>query len=152
MRVPVRAIYGIMAAVDLALQNRLAPVQARAIAKRQGIPARFLEQVLHAMKKAGLIESVRGAQGGYLLTQAPKELSLAQILEALEGPLLPANETPVGHGQRRGVRPLGGASLLASVWQKVAQAEYDVLNTITLQDLVDQHRVQQADHALMFHI
>ncbi len=140
-----------MAALDLAMQSRLAPVQARSIAGRQEIPARFLEQVLHAMKKAGLVESVRGAQGGYLLARAPGEISLARILEALEGPLLPDNGTAATHGRRRGVRAPGDG-LLTSVWQRVAQAEYDILNTITLQDLVEQQRLLRADHALMFHI
>jgi DNA-binding IscR family transcriptional regulator len=57
MRVSLRSTYGIMAAVDMAMQTGSAPVQAKSIARRQGIPARFLEQVLHAMKKAGLVLS-----------------------------------------------------------------------------------------------
>ena len=63
MKVSLRATYGIIAAVDLALHDHDVPVQAKTIARRQGIPARFLEQVLHAMKKAGLVVSQRGAQG-----------------------------------------------------------------------------------------
>ena len=89
MKVSLKATYGIMAALDLALQNGTAPVQAKAIAKRQAIPLRFLEQVLHAMKRAGLVESVRGAQGGYTLGKNPADVSLAEIVEALDGPLSP---------------------------------------------------------------
>jgi Rrf2 family protein len=85
MRVSLRSTYGIMAAVDMAMQTGSAPVQAKSIARRQGIPARFLEQVLHAMKKAGLVLSLRGAQGGYVLSKKPADLSVAEILEALEG-------------------------------------------------------------------
>jgi Rrf2 family protein len=77
MKVSLKATYGIMAALDLALQNGSAPVRAKAIARRQAIPARFLEQVLHAMKRAGLLESLRGARGGYLLSKLPAEVSLA---------------------------------------------------------------------------
>src|SRR5262249_2698903 len=89
MKVSLRATYGIMAAIDLAMGAERLPIQARSIARRQGIPARFLEQVLHTMKKAGLISSLRGAQGGYVLTKNPADLSIAEILEALDGPLLP---------------------------------------------------------------
>ena len=89
MRVSLKATYGIMAALDLALQNGSAPVQAKAIAKRQAIPLRFLEQVLHAMKKAGIVDSLRGAQGGYTLGKKPEDVSLAEIVEALDGPLAP---------------------------------------------------------------
>ena len=77
MKVSKRATYGIMVAVDLAIHAREVPIQARAIARRHGIPVRFLEQVLHAMKKAGIVESQRGAQGGYLLTHEPSAMSIA---------------------------------------------------------------------------
>src|SRR4249920_1296630 len=87
MKVSLRATYGIMAAVDLAMHLGTAPVQAKSIARRQAIPARFLEQVLHGMKKAGLVSSVRGAQGGYVLLKKPSEVSVVEILEALDGPL-----------------------------------------------------------------
>src|SRR4030095_11141183 len=92
MKVSLRSTYGIMAAVDLAIQSGSAPVQTKSIARRQGIPARFLEQVLHAMKKAGLVASVRGAQGGYVLSKKPSDVSVAEILEALEGPVLRMTE------------------------------------------------------------
>ena len=87
MKVSLRATYGIMAAVDLAMHVGTAPVQAKTIARRQAIPARFLEQVLHGMKKAGLVTSLRGAQGGYVLSKKPSEVSVVEILEALDGPL-----------------------------------------------------------------
>ncbi|MDA2912167.1 Rrf2 family transcriptional regulator, partial [Nitrospiraceae bacterium AH_259_D15_M11_P09] len=69
MKVSLKAKYAIMAALDLASNNGTSPVQAKSIARRQTIPTRFLEQVLNAMKKAGFVESVRGAQGGYLLSR-----------------------------------------------------------------------------------
>jgi len=60
-----------MAAVDLAMQEGSAPIQVKAISRRHNIPARFLEQVLHAMKKAGLVTSQRGAKGGYVRSRNP---------------------------------------------------------------------------------
>ena len=102
MKVSLRATYGIIAAVDLALHHAEHPVCAKSIAKRQAIPARFLEQVLHAMKKAGVVTSQRGAQGGYVLSRKPWELSVADILDALEGPLLTTNGAGVVTGIQAG--------------------------------------------------
>ena len=64
MRVSLKATYGIMASIDLAMQNGNVPIQSKAIARRQAIPVRFLEQVLHAMKQAGLVESFEELRAG----------------------------------------------------------------------------------------
>ena len=85
MKVSLKATYAILAALDIALHNGTMPVRAKSIAKRQAIPARFLEQVLNAMKRAGFVESSRGAQGGYTLRKPPADLSLAEIVQALDG-------------------------------------------------------------------
>jgi Rrf2 family transcriptional regulator, cysteine metabolism repressor len=150
MKVSLKATYGIMAALDLALQNGTAPVQARAIAKRQAIPLRFLEQVLHAMKQAGLVESVRGAQGGYTLGKQPGEVSLAEIVEALDGPLSPG--TPRGSAARRLRSQLKPDMLLADVWERVHQAELSVLGTVTLKDLAERQEQLDQKRTLMYHI
>jgi Rrf2 family protein len=149
MKVSLRATYGIMAAVDLAMHLGTAPVQAKSIARRQAIPARFLEQVLHSMKKAGLVSSLRGAQGGYVLSKKPSEVSVAEILEALDGPLLP----PLGGAGRAQVRRLGKPELLlGKVWEEVYQAERQVLEAISVEKLAGQQRVLEQERSLMYHI
>ncbi|HZC80766.1 MAG TPA: Rrf2 family transcriptional regulator [Nitrospiraceae bacterium] len=149
MKVSLRATYGIMAAVDLAMHLGTAPVQAKSIARRQAIPARFLEQVLHSMKKAGLVSSLRGAQGGYVLSKKPSEVSVAEILEALDGPLLP----PLGGAGRAQVRRLGKPELLlGKVWEQVYQAERQVLEAISVEKLAGQQRVLEQERSLMYHI
>ena len=149
MKVSLRATYGIMAAVDLAMHLGTAPVQAKSIARRQAIPARFLEQVLHSMKKAGLVSSLRGAQGGYVLSKKPSEVSIAEILEALDGPLLP----PIGGAGRAQVRRLGKPELLlGKVWEQVYQAERQVLEAISVEKLAGQQRVLEQERSLMYHI
>ena len=150
MKVSLKATYGIMAALDLALQNGAAPVQARAIAKRQAIPLRFLEQVLHGMKNAGIVNSVRGAAGGYTLARGQGEISLAEIVEALDGPLSPA--APRGSAARRLRGQLKPDALLASVWEQVHQAELGVLGTVTLKDLVERQQQLEQERTLMYHI
>jgi Rrf2 family transcriptional regulator, cysteine metabolism repressor len=149
MKVSLRATYGIMAAVDLAMHLGTAPVQAKSIARRQAIPARFLEQVLHSMKKAGLVSSLRGAQGGYVLSKKPSEVSIAEILEALDGPLLP----PLGGAGRAQMRRIGKPELLlGKVWEQVYQAERQVLEAISVEKLAGQQRALEQERSLMYHI
>jgi Rrf2 family protein len=145
MRVSLKTTYAIQAALDLALSNGTEPVRAKAIARRQGIPARFLEQVLNAMKKAGFVHSLRGAQGGYTLNKPPSDISIAAIVEALDGPLA---------GAARSGRTRGGArpDTMSEIWERVRQAELDVLNSVTLKDLAARHRQLQAERGLMYHI
>ncbi len=149
MKVSKRTTYGIMAAVDLAINANEFPVQARAIAKRQGIPIRFLEQVLHALKNADVIESHRGAQGGYLLSREPSSISIADILEALDGPLF--HRTPAHQGTRDRL-PIKPESLLDDVWEEVQQAERKVLESITVEQLATHQRTLEAQRNPMYHI
>jgi Rrf2 family transcriptional regulator, cysteine metabolism repressor len=138
-----------MAAVDLAMHIGTAPVQAKSIAHRQAIPARFLEQVLHGMKKAGLVSSLRGAQGGYVLSKKPSEVSIVEILEALDGPLSPLN----GGASRAQGRRLGKPELLlGKIWEQVHQAERHVLEAISVEELAGQQRVIEQERTLMYHI
>ncbi len=149
MKVSKRATYGIMVAVDLAIHANEAPVQSRSIAKRHGIPVRFLEQVLHAMKKAGLVESQRGAQGGYLLTHEPAAMSVADIVEALEGPVFHRSFMGQRTRDRHAAKP---ELLLGDVWDQVQQAERKVLENITVEQLAMRLREIDAQRTPMYHI
>ncbi len=149
MKVSLRATYGIMAAVDLAMHPGATPVQAKSIARRQAIPARFLEQVLHGMKKAGLVSSLRGAQGGYVLSKKPSEVSVVEILEALDGPLAP----PSGGAGRTQARLRSKTELLlGKMWEQVHQAERHVLEAISVEELAGQQRMLEQERSLMYHI
>ncbi len=149
MRVSRRTTYGIMAVIDLAMNGKDVPVQARAIANRQAIPIKFLEQVLHSLKKAGLIDSLRGAQGGYRLLKEPSALSVADILEVLDGPVL--HHTV--HLSSAFDRHLPKQELLLGyVWKQVAEAEHDVLHRITITELASRQRAIEEHRNPMYHI
>lgn len=149
MKVSQRVTYGIMAIVDLALNAKESPIQARAIARRQGIPVRFLEQVLNSMKKAGLVDSLRGSQGGYRLQKAPSALSVADVLEALDGPVL----RRAFEGGTTSDRYMSKMELLlGQVWKQVAQAEHEVLQRITIDELAGRQRAIEARRSPMYHI
>ncbi|MBM4120081.1 MAG: RrF2 family transcriptional regulator [Nitrospira sp.] len=149
MRVSLKAMYGILATLDLALQNGSAPVQSKAIAKRQAIPLRFLEQVLNAMKQGGLVNSLRGAQGGYTLRKKPAEISLAEIVETLDGPLVPPFNRSSAPRLRGQMKP---DALLGSVWERMYQAQLSVLSTVTLKELAERQRQLEQQKTLMYHI
>lgn len=85
MKLSTRGRYGIKAVVDLALEYGNGPVSANTLAQRQGISLPYLEQLIAALKKAQLIESARGVQGGYTLSRKPEQISVGEVLRALEG-------------------------------------------------------------------
>jgi len=87
MKITARVEYAVLALFELALKASGLPVQAREISEAQGIPLRFLEQILIQLKKAGLVRSVRGAAGGYLLGKPASDMSLRDVVEAVEGEL-----------------------------------------------------------------
>jgi Rrf2 family protein len=102
------------------------------------------------MKKAGIVDSLRGAHGGYLLTKRPGEISLAEIVEALDGPLSPSRPRRGGlQSIRERTNP---GFLLAQVWERVRQAELGVLGSVTLTELAERHQQLEQERTLMYHI
>ena len=87
-----KGVYGLTATVELALNYKSGPIQIRDIASGHGIPQHYLEQILVVLKKAGFVESFRGAQGGYRLAREPRLINVQDLLTALEGRLEIVNE------------------------------------------------------------
>lgn len=150
MKLSLKATYGILASMDLALHNGHAPVSAKAIAQRQDIPLRFLEHVLHALKRAGVIESHRGAQGGYALSRKASEVSLADIVEALNGPI--ESERRPGTGAPRGEPRSRREAVISHIVAQLQEAELAVLRAVSLADLAERQHAIEREHALMYHI
>jgi Rrf2 family protein len=106
-------------------------VTAEALAQSQGLPAKFLESILNDMRRAGLLLSQRGAEGGYRLSRAPSEISVADVIRPLDGPL----------AEVRGLRPEaanyeGSAKHLQDVWVAVRASLRMVLERVTIADIV----------------
>jgi Rrf2 family protein len=121
--------YACLAMLELAQHHSLGePVQVRRIAQRHGIPSPFLVQIFQELKRAGLVTSVRGAAGGYLSVRPPEELSLAELLDVVEGPhdttCCAAGDSPL-------------APVLTEVCHELAAARRERLEAITLADLLD---------------
>jgi Rrf2 family cysteine metabolism transcriptional repressor len=129
VRLTTRSEYGLLALIDLGTRWGEGPVSARGVSERQGIPLKFLEQLLAAMRKAGLVSASRGARGGFALTRDPALISVLEVVEALEGPLAP---TSCDGGQLCG---RSGACAAASVWSRATEALRDVFTTTNVGDL-----------------
>lgn len=129
MRLTARSEYGLLALIDLGVRFGGGPVSAREVAERQGIPLKFLEQLLAALRKAGLVQAIRGARGGFTLARTPETVTVLEVVEALEGPLAPTS-CDGGHLCGR-----SGACAAAGVWSRATDALRDVFLTTTLADL-----------------
>lgn len=128
VRLTAKSEYGLLALIDLACRYGDGPVSARGVADRQSIPMKFLEQLLSALRKAGLVTAVRGAHGGFELSREPREISVLDVVEALEGPLAPTSCDGAGCCR-------SGACAAGSVWGRATDALRGVFSGTTLADL-----------------
>ncbi len=128
MRTTAKADYAVRAAVELAAVGDM--ITADQIAQAQGIPVNFLENILRDLRRAGIVESRRGQAGGYLLARPAEEISIADVIRAVEGPL--ANV--------RGISPdaleyQGSSAKLRDVWVALRASVRSVLEQVTLADV-----------------
>ena len=126
MRVTAKADYALRAAAHLAAAERDGPIKGAQIAEAEGIPLKFLENILSELRHAGIVASQRGAEGGYWLARPAKEISLAEIIRVVEGPLAAV----------QGVRPDALPSdNFQPVWIAVRANLRAVLEHVTLADI-----------------
>jgi Rrf2 family iron-sulfur cluster assembly transcriptional regulator len=134
--VSTRGDYAARALLSLALHGTDRPTSVKEIAERTNLPQPYLEQILLAVKGAGLVRSKRGVGGGYVLARAPEDITLADIVGAVEGPQLPMHEHP-DHCE--------GHCVLQEVWVHVSEDTRRVLERVTLAELVERTRVGHPD-------
>ena len=160
MKLSTRSTYGMRALVELALASGQAPVSAALIAKRQILSVAYLEQLLHRLKKEGVVRSVRGPRGGYILAKAPQHITMGEVVRVLDGALEANGHKPHGNsnGRRKAV-PAGPARhaewIAGAVWRCVHERLAQSLDGVTLQDVCDEVRAiagEPLDHRYVFHI
>ncbi len=134
MRISTKGDYGVRALIELAHHYGEGPIQSAEIAARQGIPEPYLDQLLTTMRRAGLIRSVRGPQGGHALLHHPSEIRLSAAIEALEGSLAPIACLESPDCSRPGV------CVQREVWERVRRATYEILESVTIEDLAQRER------------
>ena len=132
MKLSTRSRYGIHAMYDLACQGPGEPQSIKAIAERQHVPEAYLEQLISPLRKSGLVKSVRGAQGGYLLARPPEEITVGAVMRALEGDL---NLVDCLSEEDACERACSCATRL--VWRRLNDGLIEIVDSITLRDIID---------------
>ncbi|GAB4209179.1 MAG: Rrf2 family transcriptional regulator [Roseiflexaceae bacterium] len=135
MRISSKGEYGLRALLDLAQRFGEGPIQSRDIHERQGIDENYLNQILILLRKAGLIESLRGPQGGHRLSRAPNKITVLEALTALEGPLLPFDGS-----EEPGATDPTDREIVREVWCEMRTTLQRYLGELTLDDLCQRKR------------
>ena len=136
MKLSTKGRYGLRAVLDLALHSKEAVVPLSEIATRQDVSISYLEQLIAKLKKAGIVTSIRGAQGGYKLARDPTTLSVGEILRALEGNLDPVNCAELtGEGE-----PCSASDncVTKHVWMRISDSINNAVDTLMLSELMEQ--------------
>jgi Rrf2 family protein len=136
MRITTWAEYGMIVSVHLARRVGAAAVSARDVAECEGLPADYVEQILLKLRRAGLVSSVRGAKGGYLLARDPSEVSVRDVVEATEERTFEVNCDARQVSEDR-CAPGAGCSI-RPVWRALQRRIDDLLESVTLGDLLGQ--------------
>lgn len=144
MKLSTKGKYGVRAVFEIARHHGKGPITIKEIADRQGISFSYLEQILHRLGKAGLIESVRGPAGGYLLARKPSELTIGDIVRTLEGPIALSHCLEPGEA---GECYQADDCVARMVWTKVGAKIEEALDSITFDDLL--HQDQRREPAVL---
>ena len=139
MKLSTRGRYGIHAMYDLALNAEKGPQSIKAIAERGDMPDAYLEQLIAVLKREGLVTSTRGAQGGYMLARPANEITVGDVLRALEGGL---SLVDCLDGEENCGKSCACPSRI--VWMKLRDGMNAIVNGITLQDMVEDYRSMKA--------
>lgn len=139
MKLSTKGRYGLRAFIDLAVCGESQPVSLNSIAERQEISVSYLEQLMAKLKKAGLVKSVRGVNGGYSLARPADEISVGDVLRALEGDLAPVECAGIDSS---GTAHCGSSSQCVSkiVWKRINDSINDTVDSIYIGELVQESK------------
>lgn len=149
MKLSTKGRYGLKAMFDLAIYYGEGPITLKSIAERQLISDHYLEQLIAGLRKAGLVKSVRGAQGGYMLSDSPSKITVGDIIRVLEGPLGPSDCVLEDEPS---VCDRADCCVTRVVWEKIRQSISDVIDSITLQNMLDDYEKIGKKDNYMYHI
>ncbi|MCB6201705.1 RrF2 family transcriptional regulator [Extibacter muris] len=144
MKISTKGRYGLRALVDMAANANGEPVSLVQTASRQNLSLNYLEQVFGTLRKAGIVASVKGAGGGYRLARDASEITVKEILEALEGEFSIVNRTPDEDEVEATIREL--------VWDEIDRRVNELFQERTLARLVDEYREKQEQFVPMYYL
>lgn len=145
MKISTKGRYALRLMLDLAMHNTGEPISLKDIARRQDISDKYLEQIISVLNKAGFVQSIRGAQGGYILRRKPEEYTVGMILRLTEGSL-----APVACLDSDDAIPCDRENdcVTIMIWKKLNDAINDVVDNITLADMVDLQLQKSGDYVI----
>lgn len=143
LRISTKGRYALRLMLDLALNNTGENISIKAIASRQEISIKYLEQIISMLNRAGFVKSERGSGGGYRLAKKPEEYTVGMILRLTEGSL-----APVACIEEKEKCSRYGNCATVSVWQKINDAINNVVDHITLADLVEEQKSKSSDFVI----
>ena len=143
MRLTRGSDYGAHAVIELASCYGQGPLQCAEIAARQKIPEAYLDQLLSTLRRVGIVRSSRGPHGGHELARSPREITLGDIVTALEGPVVPQEFVHSPSSDDDGT-DWAAACAVRNVWHAAAEASQRVLDSTTIQELVEQQGLIRA--------
>jgi Rrf2 family transcriptional regulator, iron-sulfur cluster assembly transcription factor len=155
MRVTTTSRYGVRALFDVSYHGGGEPTQIKDISRRQKISQRYLEQIFNRLLKAGLLKSRRGPRGGYMLAKDASEITVGDIIQAAQGPIIPVR--CLGEDLcKRGSCEVCEGCITRHVWKKTQQILVDYYNSVTIADLCALARKEgisrELDHKYMYFI
>ena len=134
MKISTKGRYGLRAIIDLALNSHGEHVSLVSIAERQDISKNYLEQVFSTLRKAGIVTSIKGAQGGYELAMDPASITVGEILRALEGSLSLADDS--NDMEKNKIE----RCIQKNVWKRIDESVNHVIDNMTLEDLINEYK------------
>ena len=135
MKLTMKGDYGLRAMLDMAVYYGQGPIESADIARRQYIPVQYIDQILLALRKEGLVKSVRGPKGGHMLAKSPAHITMAEVMHALEGYVPPMECLP-----NPDFCKLSPGCALREVWQKIDEMTQQVLTSTTIEELAQRHQ------------
>jgi len=148
MKISTKGRYGLRAMVDLAVYSRGDHISLKSIAERQNISEGYLEQVFSILRKAGLLNSIKGAQGGYVLAEKPTNITVGAVLRVLEGNLSVIDEKSMEEKTNDRIEDC----IREKVWSKINTSINEVVDKITLEELMDEYNKMANLEADMYYI
>ena len=147
MKLSTKGRYGLRAVVDIAVFSNGDLITINSIAERQKISANYLEQVFSALRKSGIVKSVKGSQGGYILAKHPSEITIGEVIRVLEGEITIVDEKKSSQDEG----PIQ-TIIRTKVWEKIDIELNQIFNSITISQLVDDYTKFTQKDNIMFYI
>lgn len=151
MNISTKGRYGLRALIDLALCSTGEPIALYSIANRQGLSVNYLEQIFSMLRKEGIVKSIKGAQGGYILAEEAANIKVGDILRAIEGEIILVNETIDEANADSSIKYLQ-LCIQKNVWDKINDSINTVIDHITLEDLASKYRLMNIEESNMYYI